>query len=179
MIEQVDKDITIQLEKIKEIGEKLQFEVVCEFLVKEEIEEIPWEELKHQGLYLFEVKIDRKHSNFQKWLDDFKSKWEDPKYLKSSTPSFKKKRINSHSELKDWIPLYLGKSKNIKTRLKSHIFKELNKPTYAMKLLARENLRNQIFRLSIIRLDVKNYDTILPLIESQLRNRINPLIGKQ
>lgn len=48
-----------------------------------------------------------------------------------------------------------------------------------MKLLARENLQDQIYRLSKIRFDVRNYDTILPKVESQLRDRINPLIGKQ
>ena len=179
MIEQIDKDITTQLEKVKEIGKELQFEEVCKFQVKKEIEEIPWEDLKHQGLYLIEVKNDKKHSEFKDWLNDFRAKWEDEKYLKKFTPNFKKKRINSHSELKEWIPLYLGKSRNIRTRLKSHIFKELHKPTFAMKLLARENLKDQVFRLSKIRLDVKNYDTILPKVESQLRERINPLIGKQ
>lgn len=179
MIEQIDKDITVLLEEIKEIGKGLKFEDVCEFQIKKEIVEIPWEDLKHQGLYLIEVKNDNKHVNFQDWLNEFKSKWEDPKYIRSFTPNFKKKRIITHTDLKDWMPLYLGKSRNIRTRIRSHIFKELHKPTFAMKLLARENLKGHTFRLSKIRLDVINYDTILPKIENQLRNRINPLIGKQ
>jgi len=179
MIEQIDKAITEQLENVRLIGTELQFEEVCQFQVKKEIDEIPWCDLEHQGLYLIEVKNDKRHSKFEEWLTEFQSKWEDPKYLKSFTPNFKKKRINSHSELKDWIPLYLGISRNVRTRLQGHIFKGLDKPTFAMKLLARENLKDQTFRLSKIRLDVKNYDTILPKIESQLRERINPLIGKQ
>ena len=179
MIEQIDKDITTQLEKIKEIGKDLKFQEVCKFQVKEKIEEIPWEDLKHQGLYLFEVKINSKYSDYSDWVNEFKLKWEDPKYIKSFTPNFKKKRIHAHSELKEWMPLYLGKSRNLRTRVKTHIFKELQKPTFAMKLLARENLKGETFRLSKIRLDVKNYDTILPKVESQLREKINPLIGKQ
>lgn len=179
MIEQIDKDITTQLEKVKEIGKELKFQEVCKFEVKDKIEEIPWGDLKHQGLYLIEVKSNVKHSNFKDWLEEFKTKWEDPKYIKSFTPNFKKKRIHTHSELKEWMPLYLGKSRNLRTRIRTHIFKELHKPTFAMKLLARENLKGEIFRLSKIRLDVKNYDTIMPKVESQLREKINPLIGKQ
>jgi hypothetical protein len=55
----------------------------------------------------------------------------------------------------------------------------LHKPTFAMKLLARENLKEHTFRLNKIRLDIRNYDAIVPKLESQLRERINPLIGKQ
>ena len=45
--------------------------------------------------------------------------------------------------------------------------------------MARENLKNDNFRLSAININVENYDAIVPKIEWQLRERINPLIGKQ
>jgi hypothetical protein len=45
--------------------------------------------------------------------------------------------------------------------------------------MARENLKNDSFRLSTLNVNVENYDAIVPKIEWQLRNRINPLIGKQ
>jgi hypothetical protein len=48
-----------------------------------------------------------------------------------------------------------------------------------MKLKARENLYCSIFRVSWIPLNVKNYDMIAPAIEVALRNRFNPIIGKQ
>jgi len=75
--------------------------------------------------------------------------------------------------------LYIGKSRNIGSRIHGHIYKELHKTTFALKLQARKNLKNEIFRLKTIRIDVKNYDAIVPRIEWQLRNKINPLIGKQ
>ena len=75
--------------------------------------------------------------------------------------------------------IYIGKSKNISKRVYEHIFLELNKKTFAMKLFARENLIDEIFRLSAIRIEIKNYDAIIPIVESELRNRFNPLIGRQ
>ena len=45
--------------------------------------------------------------------------------------------------------------------------------------MARKNLKDETFRLSAIKIEVENYDAIVPRIEWQLRNRINPIIGKQ
>lgn len=64
-------------------------------------------------------------------------------------------------------------------RVKEHIFKELGKNTFALKLMERTNLKNETFRLSTIKLEVENYDWIVPVIENSLRNRINPIIGRQ
>ena len=91
----------------------------------------------------------------------------------------KKKRIVEHSELTEWIPIYIGKSKRIEGRIHEHIFKELHKTTFALKLNARENMENEKFRLKTIKCEIENYNMIVPAIEAQLRNRINPLIGKQ
>ncbi|MFB9076043.1 hypothetical protein ACFFLS_13990 [Flavobacterium procerum] len=179
MIRIVDTEITKQLDLIKAFANELHFKEICQFELNEKLENIPWSNLTHSGLYLIEVRNNQNFELFEEWVNDFKFRWEDKSYLKKFTPNFKLKRIKAHNELKEWIPLYIGKSKNIKTRLHGHIYKELGKTTFAMKLLARENMKQETFRISVINLQLTNYDAIIPVIENQLRNKINPLIGKQ
>ena len=179
-INRIDEEITISAKKLKEEVKNLTFEEICEFnLNKEHIPEIPWGTLNYAGIYLIEIKNDGNSDSFRTWVENFKSKWEDEKYLRCFTPNLKKKRIVKHSELSEWIPIYIGKSKRIEGRIHEHIFKELHKTTFALKLNARENMENERFRLKTIKCEVENYNMIIPAIETQLRNRINPLIGKQ
>ncbi|KRB56776.1 hypothetical protein [Flavobacterium sp. Root186] len=179
MITTIDKEITKQLDLIKAFTNELHFEQICQFDLNENLENIPWNILMHPGLYLIEVRNKQNFTFFEEWVNDFKFRWENENYFKKFTPNFKLKRIKAHNKLEEWIPLYIGKSKNIKSRLHGHIYKELNKTTFAMKLLARENMKQETFRISVINLELTNYDAIIPVIENQLRNRINPLIGKQ
>ena len=146
---------------------------------KEHISEIPWRTLNYPGVYLIEIKNNNTFNTFSKWLEDFKPKWEDERYVKSYTPNLKKKRIRNHHELEEWIPLYIGISKRIEGRVHEHIFKELHKTTFALKLNAREFLFTERFRLKTINCPVDHYNIILPIIESKQREKINPLIGKQ
>ncbi len=179
-INRIDKDITISAKKLKEEVKNLDFEEICEFnLNKEHIPEIPWGTLKYPGIYLIEIKNDGNSNSFKAWVDNFKSKWENEKYLRCFTPNLKKKRIAEHSVLADWIPIYIGKSKQIEGRVHEHIFKELHKTTFALKLNARDNMEKERFRLKTIKCDVENYNMIVPAIEAQLRDKINPLNGKQ
>lgn len=179
MIKIIDEGITKQLELITAFTKELHFVEVCQFELNEKLKNIPWATLANSGLYLIEVKNNGNFSVFEEWVNDFKFRWENKDYLRKFTPNFKLKRIKSHTELGEWIPLYIGKSKNIKSRLHEHIYKDLSKTTFAMKLLARQNMKDETFRISVINLEFKNYDSIIPIIENQLRNRINPLIGKQ
>lgn len=128
---------------------------------------------------MIEIKNDNTFTSFNEWIDHFRVRWENEKYLKKFTPNLKKVRIKTHSDLKEWIPIYIGKSKNISTRIGEHIYKELDKTTFALKLMARENLKNETFRLQTIKIGVTNYDAIVPRIESYFRDEINPIIGKQ
>ncbi|URC11912.1 hypothetical protein [Flavobacterium sp. B183] len=179
MIKEIDSEITKQLYLIKAFSNELHFKEICQFELNEKLDNIPWDILNHPGIYLIEVRNNEKFKIYEEWVNDFKFRWENEDYVKKFTLNFKLKRIKAHNELKEWIPLYIGKSKNIKSRLHGHIYKELSKTTFAMKLLARENMKKEIFRISIINLELTNYDAIVPVIENQLRNRINPLIGKQ
>jgi hypothetical protein len=179
MIESIDLEFSKQLKLLESVVDNMTFIKICQFQVKKDIQVIPWDELEYPGIYLIEVKNNDKFLTFAEWVKEFRGRWEDQKFIKKFTPNFKKKRIQAHSKLYEWIPLYLGKSRNISKRIYDHIFKELDKPTYAMKLFARDNMRNEIFRIQAIQLKVKNYDTIIPKVEKQLRDALNPLIGRQ
>lgn len=178
-LRKIDLELTNQFELLHQIIDDTSLNQICQFKLNKHIKEIPWGELKYSGIYLFEIKNNGNFSSFDKWINDFKLAWRDPEYFKQFTPDLKEMRIRSHSELNEWIPLYIGKSKNIEGRVHEHIFKDLHKTTFALKLLARTNLQNDLFRLSTLKIDVSNYDAIVPKIEWQLRNRINPIAGKQ
>lgn len=179
IIKSIDNELKKQFEKLSEIVGDVNFGEIVEFKLNEAAEKIPWNNIVYPGIYLLEIKNNRSFDSFQKWVDNFKNEWEDEEYLRRFTPNLKKIRIRAHNELTDWIPLYIGKSKNIGGRIHEHIYKELEKTTFALKLMARRNLKDETFRLSAIKIEVENYDAIVPRIEWQLRNRINPIIGKQ
>lgn len=178
-IEEIDKELTKQFEILKEEIKPVNFRQVAKFQINDAGKSIPWEEIGYSGIYLLEIKNTGKHSSFKDWITDFRLEWEREEYLRKFTPNLKKVRIKEHFELNEWIPIYIGKSRNIKSRVHDHLYKELNKSTFALKLMARENMRNETFRLQTIKIEVENYDAIVPRIELQLRNRLNPLIGKQ
>lgn len=178
-IESIDNEINRQLELLKEEVKLIDLQEICEFKLDEAAEKIPWNDLVYKGIYLFEIKNDKRFLDFNSWINDFKEAWEGKDYKYKFTPNTKKIRIRAHKELNEWIPIYIGKSLNIGHRIHGHIYKELHKTTFALKLMARTNLKDNTFRLKALKVDVKNYDAIVPEIEWQLRNRINPIIGKQ
>ncbi|WP_452226807.1 hypothetical protein [Lacinutrix cladophorae] len=178
-ITKIDEEINKQLELLKEEVKLIELEEICEFKLENAGKIIPWDDLVHKGIYLFEIKNDKRFTDFDSWIEDFKEIWETDEYRYKFTPNTKKVRIKAHNVLNEWIPIYIGKSRNIGRRIHGHIYKELHKTTFALKLLARTNLKNHTFRLKAIKVDVHNYDSIVPKIEWQLRNRINPIIGKQ
>lgn len=178
-IEKIDIELTKQFELLNIETQSIKFEEICQFKIHEAAEKIPWNKIVYSGIYLLEIKNDQIFNDFELWIDNFRERWENEKYLKSFTPNIKKKRIRTHSELQEWVPVYIGKSKNIGSRIHGHLYTELHKTTFALKLLARENLFNDIFRLQTFKVNVQNYDAIVPQIEWQMRNKINPIIGKQ
>lgn len=178
-IQKIDEEINKQLEVLKNEIKSVELEEICEFKLENAGEKIPWNDLVHKGIYLFEIKNDNRFTEFDSWIKDFKEIWETDEYRYKFTPNTRKVRIRAHSTLNEWIPIYIGKSRNVSKRVHEHIYKELHKTTFALKLSARTNLKNHTFRLKAIKVNVHNYDSIVPKIEWQLRNRINPIIGKQ
>jgi hypothetical protein len=128
---------------------------------------------------LIEVENNTTCDDFESWFNQFQFNWELPKYKKCWTPNSKKKRVEKHTVLGQWIPLYIGKSKRVSKRLTTHLNLKLEQPTTSLKLKARTNMNSLNFRFSAIMVDVKNYDIIMPMFEKILRDQINPILGRQ
>lgn len=138
---------------------------------------------KKQGIYLFELNLESANLTGTKRetkIKNFAEDWSN----KKTTPLFSSGVIKKRLELRanfneQWLPLYVGKNKDVYKRIIEHIDLSSIKSTYAMKLKERTNLHGLEFRVSIIEIDVNNYDFIVPHIERSLRDIYHPLIGKQ
>lgn len=177
-MEHIDQKISAMKNELIEFAKTLNFEYLCEFSIAD-FDSIPWKILNCQGLYLIEIKNDRRHQSFKDWADDFCMRWMDGYFAKSGVSTPKKMRILKHSDLRDWIPLYIGKSKKIRDRVYEHINLKLEQPTTGLKLKVKKNMENEIFRLSFINIPTENYDLVMPIFEKNMRDRINPIIGRQ
>lgn len=177
-LEQINCKLSELNSQLIAYSKSLNFEEICEFSMAR-CQDIPWESLDVTGVYLIEVKNNTSFTDFPSWVEHFKMEWEDSLYKRKFVPNIKLKRVRTHTELGEWIPLYIGKSKKIRGRLHQHIYSDLNKTTFALKLYAREHAKKELFRLSIIPIPFDNYNWIVPVIESTLRDKINPIIGKQ
>lgn len=179
-ISTIDQSITNSLHGLSEAIDTVEFNEAVTFTIEKADEIINYNELHYPGVYLFEVGNHDKNSDFKTWSKDFLDKWQHDDYIKKFTPNSRKMRLKAHLESSgfDWVPLYLGKSRNIGNRVHQHIHLDLQKPTFALKLKSRQNIQELSFRLSFAKIDVKNYNVIMPLVESQLRNRLNPILGR-
>jgi hypothetical protein len=138
---------------------------------------------KKQGVYFFELNLESPNLTGAKRetkIKNFAEDWSN----KNNTPLFSsgviKKRLQLRANFNEqWLPLYIGKNKDVYKRIIEHIDLSSIKSTYAMKLKHRTNLHGLEFRVSIIEIDVNNYDFIVPHIERSLREIYHPLIGKQ
>jgi hypothetical protein len=121
----------------------------------------------------------------QKWFAEINKIWSGV----GNTPGFYKRRAEFHygseqdNNFRDsWIPLYVGKSKNVQSRIYEHI-EGLSAKTYGMKLSHRETLKYGIqFRVSYSPLYELGDDIMYELvkvIENKVRAEFNPIIGKQ
>lgn len=181
MIEEIDKQISIQLNLLSNWVKEMKFQPAFEFTTQLKDSDIDWSKLRHSGVYLIEVHVDDSMKLFEQWVEQFSYTWEHKVYEEYNTPRLIKKRIAEHvkQNSKGWVPLYIGKSKDISSRVKGHLFMPLEKQTYALKLMSRENLESYQLRLSVVPVVVKNYDAIMPKVEGLLRDRLNPLVGRQ
>ncbi|MDN5288607.1 MAG: hypothetical protein JWR38_4881 [Mucilaginibacter sp.] len=178
-IQAIDTIVSAELLKLNSIAELLNFEKICEFELKEDINEICDKSHSYPGIYFFEIKNTDFDTDTLTWMNAFTALWKDKDYHKQWVPGIKKIRVRAHTQITDWIPLYIGKSKNVGSRINEHLLKDLDKTTFAMKLKARKNLYGKTFRVQALKMDVINYDVIVPHLESVLRNKWNPIVGKQ
>jgi hypothetical protein len=156
------------------IAGELEFETVCRLGKRGGLDGVDC-----PGIYLIEIHSGNATKNLKDWLATLKSTWDREEFRQSFVPTCKVGRMNAHSELQRWMPLYIGKSKRIKYRIEEHIDLPLAARTFALKLRERRLFDCNKFRLKVLRLPVSNYDVIAPKLESALRKRLNPLVGKQ
>lgn len=169
-----DRNLSSLFERFSAIAGEVTFNPICEL---DDYETIARQQ--YPGIYLIEIKVLERHPSFNAWAVWFQSEWVRPEYERMHVPNPKKKRLSVHSELAEWVPLYIGKSKNIAKRVWEHIHLKLEQPTTSMKIGRRANMANQRFRLSTVRVDVENYDLIMPKLEAALRDKHNPILGRQ
>lgn len=138
----------------------------------------------YPGIYLVEVCTRSTSAQTPaEWIRAFRDEWMQEMYRDMFVANPQKKRMNIHlatENLKEWMPIYIGKSKNISLRLQEHISMPLRKRTFAMKLDARPTMKERQWRFSTISLEgVENYSVIAPQMESALRNFYHPIVGRQ
>ncbi len=170
----IDQELTSLFSGFQQIANEIDMPVICNLSDEETIAQ-----QSYPGIYRIDVLTTGDTEDAASWIEAFRAEWEHDDYRKSFTPNLKKKRIAQHTSLPEWIPLYLGKSKKVGSRVLEHINIDLKKTTFALKLKARPSMAKRNFRLHALNLPVQNYDLVMPALEAALRNRFHPLIGKQ
>lgn len=186
IIEEFDEKISNYIERLATTIKVVSFipeESVC-FVVSKDFDSkslFPYK--KQQGVYLFELNLDSPKLVGKKRetrIKNFAEEWSKKKNDSFFSSSVIKKRLKLHEKYDEqWLPLYIGKNKDIYKRIVEHIDLPADKNTYAMKLKNRPNIDGLEFRVSVIEFNVKNYDFIVPHVERSMREKYNPLIGKQ
>ncbi len=171
----VDRQLNAVLSEFKEVAKQIKFRNVCDLSEREKISE-----QRYSGVYRIDIKVDGQFSTFEDWMRWFKPAWDIPELRKKFTPTTKLKRIKKHKRLRKWMPIYIGKHRRIDQRVFEHINLGPKKRTFALKLRARGKFfSNNTFRLCTVRINVTNYDLLVPILERELRDRENPLVGRQ
>ena len=178
-LEQIDELFSNHLSELEKIISDCHFSNSFEFVLDENsnYSELLGD-LNYSGIYLIEIKINKTQS-FSDWVDNYRNIWEAEEYKRRFVPNIKIKRLKKHDKLSEWFPLYIGKSKDISKRIKEHMELKLERNTNALKLKERKNIYDQKFRVSAIKVNVKNYDLIVPQFENLLRERLNPILGRK
>lgn len=170
----LDQQLTSLFADFRDIADEIDLPLICSLSDEKAIST-----LTYAGIYRIDVSTEGAMTDVTSWIAGFRSEWEHEDFKKKFTPNLKLKRIARHEHLPEWMPLYLGKSKNVGNRVLKHINLGLEKTTFALKLKARPSMVKRNFRLHAIKVQVHNYDLVVPALESALRDRFNPLIGKQ
>ncbi|NVI84058.1 hypothetical protein [Janthinobacterium sp. BJB401] len=135
------------------------------------------------GLYYLEAKFP--FSRYTE-LEDFGDRWGRirAKDVPPAMPRYYPQRAKMHKEKLtngEYLPFYLGKRLDIKDRLKGHIIGGGESKTYSLKLQSRPEIIKGIdFRFGFLPIPVHEHGYFcVALLEHAIRDRINPIIGKQ
>jgi hypothetical protein len=171
---ELDKSLSPLFAEIVKVAAEIDIPFVCPLE-----EEATIAAQSYPGIYRIDIATTGASSELTDWIEAFRAEWEHEDFKKKFTPNLKIKRIARHTTLPEWMPLYLGKSKKVGARVLEHINLPLDKTTFALKLKARPSMLKHKLRLHALPVLVRNYDLVVPALESALRDRFNPLIGKQ
>lgn len=138
---------------------------------------------KKWGVYIFTITPKKQLS-----LEELTLLWDETGNGYVKYPRVCKKRfLKSITVSKGEYILYVGKSEDIGGRIKEHITQEKNKTTYGLKLNKRKILEESSIAYNFWLLPdsiqvhkskpVKQF--LITQLESKLRHRLNPWIGKQ
>lgn len=135
------------------------------------------------GIYFIEAKFP---FTTEEELNKFGEAWGNAKgkEVVSNCPRFYKGRVKQNLNAlrsSEYVPFYLGKQQNVKARLNLHFNGTIESTTYGLKLKARrEIIEKCTFSVSWVTFNsnTSNYFCV-DLIESALRGKLNPIIGKQ
>ena len=133
------------------------------------------------GIYIFYIKPTKIY-NIKNLISD----WNQKGYIKY--PKVVKKRFSKHKNIniKNEYPFYIGKSEKLGNRIKEHITYEKTASTFSLKLKGRDFFDEKNITFSYWKLpdeldnctkEIKQF--IITQIERELRNKLNPWIGKQ
>jgi hypothetical protein len=153
--------------------------IKIDFSTEDWLENIP----KSYGIYLFWV-------NLQAWSNDvdvLNNEWVAAKERVKFAPRFnqarsKKTRLGAKNDA--FLPFYLGKTEKLADRVKQHVFIKPESGTYALKLGAMRKYNKKFHELDfyISHLEFpfsKKTTFLLEIIEAALREKLNPVIGRQ
>lgn len=149
------------------------------------------------GIYLFEAEFSNIYKSWElsyagsekdkmiSWFSLLKQLWESVEfspllYLNRAKEHYS--YINEFNRYKNgFIPLYLGKSKNVFERIQTH-YDGFYDGTYGLRLKERIGFRDLTLQVSSSALWELGADDLYPLVsevEKELRRKMNPISGKQ
>lgn len=135
------------------------------------------------GLYYFDIAFPfRTDSEFDHFLERWGRKGGGS--LQTATARAYTKRASQHKEkvrLGQPVPFYIGKHKNIRSRVTQHLTGSSESGTYGLKLLSRsELLKGCTIRVGGVALVATREGYFcVEFLESALRSRLHPVVGRQ
>jgi len=177
MIEDIDSALIKIDTDLKKYADTVNFIDINEFTLDALQGNVCDSKYNVNGIYRFDILVEDPTVDVQGWLIQFTEDWKNPDVI--WVPGIKKNRMLFHTEYKKWMPIYIGKSKWVGKRINEHLHQKTQANTFGMKLMGRTNLYGRKFKVSWIPLGVTHYNLIAPTVEGYLRNRFNPIIGKQ
>jgi len=177
-IHTIDNGLDALFKEFTPMASSVAFKIVGNLFDDELIEK-----QTYPGIYYIELDTTGKTTaTLEQWLDNFQQEWMDEQYRNQFVANPQKKRVNIHKKsgvLLPWMPVYIGKSKNVGQRLHQHVHFPLKQRTFSMKLGCRPSMMTRAWRVSTIDLSgVVNYDVIAPKLEAAMRNKYHPIVGR-